>query len=42
MGSQVSKGGVTVDGKAAVADPAAAKTNGQVGTHTSWHLHMQK
>lgn len=32
MGAQLSKGGVAVEGKA-VADPAAAKTNGQVRTH---------
>lgn len=31
MGSQASKGGVAVEGKAAAAaDPAAVKTNGQV------------
>lgn len=30
MGSQASKGGVAVEGKAADADPAAAKSNGQV------------
>lgn len=29
MGAQLSKGGVAVEGKA-VADPAVAKTNGQV------------
>lgn len=35
MGSQASKGGVAVEGKAAGADPAAAKTNGQVGSSSS-------
>lgn len=35
MGSQASKGGVAVEGKAAAADPAAAKTNGQVGSGSS-------
>ena len=30
MGAQLSKGGVAVEGKAAAADPAAAKANGQV------------
>ncbi len=36
MGSQASKGGVAVEGKAADADPAAVKTNGQV-----IHLHLR-
>lgn len=30
MGSQLSKGGVAAEGKAAAADPTAAKANGQV------------
>lgn len=30
MGAQLSKSGVAVEGKAAAADPAAAKANGQV------------
>lgn len=48
MGSQASKGGVAVEGKAAAADPAAVKTNGQVGTGSSvttmllWrHTHIE-
>lgn len=39
MGSQASKGGVAVEGKAAAADPAAVKTNGQVGTGSSVTIH---
>lgn len=43
MGSQASKGGVTAEGKAAAAaspDTAGAKTNGQVGTVTATHPHL--
>lgn len=52
MGAQLSKGGVAVEGKAAAADPAAAKANGQVskvclqcltsvGSHMAPNAHCQ-
>lgn len=52
MGAQLSKGGVAAEGKAVVADPAAAKANGQVskagltsrasvGSHMAPNAHRQ-
>lgn len=42
MGAQLSKGGVTVEAKAAAADPAAAKANGQVSKVRPEVLHHQR